>query len=124
MGVGTADCFMEGVARGVDMFDCVLQTRMGRNGTALTRQGRLVVRNATYKEDFRPIEEGCDCYACRHYTRAYIRHLIKAGETLGATLLSIHNIRFSIRLMEEIREAILGGYFYEFKKEFMSQFSF
>ncbi len=120
MGVGSADCLVEGVARGVDMFDCVLQTRIARNGTAMVRGGRLVVRNAEYAKDFRPIEEGCDCYTCKNHSRAYIRHLIKANEILGATLLTIHNIRFSIRLMEEIRAHILAGDFSEFRREFMA----
>ncbi len=120
MGVGSADCLVEGVARGVDMFDCVLQTRIARNGTAMVRAGRLVVRNAEYARDFRPIEEGCDCYTCKNHSRAYIRHLIKANEILGATLLTIHNIRFSVRLMEEIRAHILAGDFAEFRREFMA----
>ena len=122
MGVGTADCLVEGVARGVDMFDCVLQTRIARNGTALVRNGKLVIRNAEFAKDFRPIEEGCDCYACQNHTRAYIRHLIKTNEILGATLLSIHNTRFSVRLMEEIRQHILNGTFEVFRKEFMAQY--
>lgn len=122
MGVGTADCLVEGVARGVDMFDCVLQTRIARNGTALVRNGKLVIRNAEYAKDFRPIDEACDCYACRNHTRAYIRHLIKTGEILGAILLSIHNTRFTIRLMEEIRGHIEAGTFGEFRRGFMEDF--
>ncbi len=122
MGVGSFDCLVDGVARGVDMFDCVLQTRVARNGTALTRTGRLVVRNAQYARDFSPIEEGCDCYACRNFTRAYIRHLVKAGEILGATLLSIHNVRASIRLMEDIRKSIEEGRFEAFKSEFFANY--
>jgi queuine tRNA-ribosyltransferase len=119
MGVGSFDCIVEGVARGVDMFDCVMQTRMARNGTALTRTGRLVLRNAKYAHDFSPIEENCDCYACRNFTRAYIRHLVKAGEILGATLLSIHNIRASVRLMEEIRQALRKSGFCPLKMNFL-----
>ena len=122
MGVGTADCLVEGVARGGDMFDCVLQTRIARNGTALVRNGKLVIRNAEYAKDFRPIDEACDCYACRNHTRAYIRHLIKTGEILGAILLSIHNTRFTIRLMEEIRGHIEAGTFGEFRRGFMEDF--
>ena len=122
MGVGTADCLVEGVARGVDMFDCVLQTRIARNGTAVVRSGKRVIRNAEYAKDFRPIDEACDCYACRNHTRAYIRHLIKTNEILGATLLSIHNTRFTIRLMEEIRGHIEAGTFQEFRREFMGNF--
>lgn len=122
MGVGTADCLVEGVARGVDMFDCVLATRVARNGTALTAGGRLVVRNAACAEDFRPIEEGCDCYACTHHTRAYIRHLIKAGEITGARLISIHNLRYLLRLMENVRAAILEDRFPEFRRGFYEAF--
>ncbi len=122
MGVGSADCLVEGVARGVDMFDCVLQTRVARNGTALVRDGKLVIRNQEYAKDFRPIEEGCDCYACKNHTRAYIRHLVKTNEILGATLLSIHNTRFTIRLMEEIRTHIAEGTFDEFRREFMAAY--
>ena len=122
MGVGTADCLLEGVERGVDMFDCVLQTRVARNGMALVENGRLTVRNAAFAHDFAPIEEECDCYTCRTYSRAYIRHLIKANEILGAVLLSIHNLRFSIRLMERARQAIIDGCYPEFKREFMMNF--
>ncbi len=118
MGVGSMDALVEGVARGVDMFDCVLQTRVARNGTALTRTGKLVVRNQEYARDFRPIEEDCDCYACKNHTRAYIRHLVKTNEILGSVLLSIHNVRTTIRLMEEIRQNILEGTFAAFRKEF------
>ena len=106
MGVGSPDCLLEGVKRGVDMFDCVLQTRSARNGLALTRRGRLVLRNQQYERDFSPIEADCDCYTCRNFTRAYLRHLIKANEILGAQLVSIHNLRFSLRLMEDARQAI------------------
>ncbi|MBP3431240.1 MAG: tRNA guanosine(34) transglycosylase Tgt [Clostridia bacterium] len=119
MGVGSPDCLIEGFVRGIDMMDCVLPTRIARNGTAFTKQGKMVVKNSCFKEDFRPIEEDCDCYACKHFSRAYIRHLINAGEMLGAELLSIHNLRFLIRLAEKSREAILGDYFPEFREEFM-----
>lgn len=122
MGVGTADCLLESVLRGVDMFDCVLATRVARNGTALVRGGRLVVRNATYAEDFRPIEEGCDCYACTHHTRAYIRHLLKVGEITGARLVSIHNLRHLLRLMEDIRQAIREDRLLDFAKAFYQEF--
>lgn len=114
MGVGSPDCLTEGVIRGIDMFDCVLQTRSARNGLALTFDGKKMLRNAEYARDFRPIEEDCDCYACRHFTRAYIRHLIKSGEILAAQLITMHNLRFTYRLMENIRQAIkedrLGDY--------------
>lgn len=122
MGVGSPDCLIEGFARGVDMMDCVLPTRIARNGTAFTKYGKMVVKNSQFKEDFRPIEEGCDCYACRHYSRAYIRHLINAGEMLGAELLSIHNLRFLIRLAENSRNAILQDAFPEFLAEFRANY--
>lgn len=122
MGVGSPDCLVEGYARGVDMMDCVLPTRIARNGTAFTKKGKMVVKNAIYKDDFRPIEEDCDCYTCKHYSRAYIRHLINAGEMLGAQLLSIHNLRNLVRLAHDCREAILGDYFKEFKDEYMANY--
>ena len=106
MGVGSPDCLIEGVLRGVDMFDCVLATRVARNGTVFTHDGRLVVRNAKYAEDFTPLDSDCDCYACRNFTRGYIRHLFKAGEILALRLNSIHNIYFLTHMMTEIREAI------------------
>ena len=123
MGVGTPVNILEGIERGVDMFDCVFQTRTARNGTAMTSRGRVVVRNAAYARDFTPLDPECDCYCCRNFTRAYLRHLIKAGEILGGTLLSLHNIRFSVRLMEEAREAIIAGCFPEFKAEKMAKMS-
>ena len=122
MGVGSPDCLIEGFARGVDMMDCVLPTRIARNGTAFVREGKLVVKNGKYKADYRPIEEGCDCYACKHYTRSYIRHLINAGEMLGATLISIHNLHFLTHLAAEARQAILEDRFPEFKDNFLSKF--
>lgn len=122
MGVGTPDCFLEGVLRGVDMFDCVLATRIARNGTVFTRNGRLVIRNATYAHDFSPLEEDCDCYACRHFSRAYIRHLMKAEEITGARLASIHNLRFLIRMMEEIRQAIMKDRFLDYRREFYARY--
>lgn len=106
MGVGSPDCLIEGVMRGVDMFDCVLATRIARNGTCFTTNGRLVIKNARYARDFGPIDDECDCYACRNFSRAYIRHLFKAGEITGARLASIHNLRFLLRLMENVRQAI------------------
>lgn len=122
MGVGSPDCLVEGFARGIDMMDCVLPTRIARNGTAFTKKGKLVVKNAIYKEDFRPIEEDCDCYACKHYTRAYIRHLINADEMLGAELLSIHNLHFLLKLARDCREAILNGNFKEFHDQFIANY--
>ena len=122
MGVGTPDCLLEGVLRGVDMFDCVLATRIARNGTVLTKHGRLVVRNAKYKADFTPLEEGCDCHACQHYTRAYIRHLLNTGEITGGRLCSIHNLRYLTRLMEGARQAILEDRFNDYREEFYALF--
>lgn len=124
MGVGSPDCLIEGFARGIDMMDCVLPTRIARNGTAFCKTGKMIVKNSQYKEDFRPIDDDCDCYTCKHFTRAYIRHLINADEMLGAELLSIHNLRFLIRLAEKSREAIIGGYFAEFKDEFTKTFKY
>ena len=121
MGVGSPDCFLEGIRRGIDMFDCVMQTRMARTGMALTRHGRMNIRNAKYERDFTPIEEGCDCYACRNFTRAYIHHLVKEKEILGAQLLTMHNLRFSIRLMEDIRKSIQNDDFLDFSTELLEQ---
>ena len=122
MGVGSPDCLVEGVARGVDMFDCVLPTRMARNGTVLTPRGKLVLRNAAYAKDLRPIDEECQCYACRNFSRAYIRHLIKENEVLGIRLTSIHNLYYLCHLMQQIREAILDGRFGSFRQEFWRQY--
>ena len=119
MGVGTADCIVEAVNLGVDMFDCVFPTRVARNGTAMTHTGRLVVRNATYAEDFRPIEEGCDCYACRNFSRAYIRHLFKAEELLGMRLAVMHNLWFYNHLMERIRDELDAGTFTAFHDRYV-----
>lgn len=122
MGIGSIDYILGGIERGVDMFDCVLPTRIARHGALMTRSGRINMKNAIYKEDFTPIEEGCDCYACKNYTKAYIRHLLIAGETFGARLMSIHNIRFLIKLMEEARIAIKEDRFKEFKDKVLADF--
>lgn len=122
MGVGTPDCFVEGILRGVDMFDCVLATRIARNGTVLTSKGRVVVKNAQYARDFSPIDEDCDCYACRHFTRAYVRHLLRSGEITGGRLASIHNLRFLIHMMEEIREAIAQDAFLDYRESFYKRY--
>ncbi|HHY31895.1 MAG TPA: tRNA guanosine(34) transglycosylase Tgt [Firmicutes bacterium] len=111
MGVGTPEDFIEGVSRGVDMFDCVLPTRVARHGTAFTAAGRIIVRDAAYARDFSPLDPACDCRVCRNYTRAYIRHLLKAGEMLGLRLVSYHNLYFLIRLMRGIRASIVAGAF-------------
>lgn len=118
MGVGSPDCLVEGTLRGVDMFDCVLATRVARNGTALTSRGKVVVRNGKYKEDFTPLDPDCDCYCCRNYTKAYLRHMVNVGEMTGAMLLSTHNIAYLHKLMKGLRESIFGGYVKDFVREF------
>lgn len=120
MGVGSPDCLVEGVARGIDMFDCVLPTRIARNGTVFVPEGKLVIRNAKYARDFRPLDERCDCYACRNFSRAYIRHLIKANEILGFRLTTIHNLHFLLRLMADMRRAIEENRFAQFYRDFFS----
>ena len=123
MGVGEPIDILEGVERGIDMFDCVLPTRIARHGNVFTHHGRVNMRNVKFREDFTPIEENCDCYTCKHYTRAYIRHLLVAGEQLGGRLLSIHNIRFLIKETEDIREAIKENKFKEYKEEFIKNYN-
>jgi len=120
MGCGTPVEIIEAVARGVDMFDCVMPTRNGRNGTAFTRAGKLPIKNGAYKEDLAPLEKGCGCVACRNYMRAYLRHLFNADEILGLRLVTYHNLFFYHRLMAEIRRAILEGTFLKFKEEFIA----
>jgi queuine tRNA-ribosyltransferase len=122
MGVGSPDCLLEGVARGIDMFDCVLPTRLARNGTVYTSQGKLVVRNATWAQDFSPLDPTCNCYTCRNFTRAYLRHLLNAKEVLGIRLTTIHNLFFIFNLMRNIRQAIEDNCFRTFKDEFLRQF--
>ena len=122
IGVGTPDCFVEAVYRGVDMFDCVLATRIARNGTIFTHDGRVVIKNAPYARDFGPMDPYCDCYACTHYSRAYVRHLFKAGEITAGRLASIHNLRFLIHMMEEIREAIREDRFLDYRNDFYKRY--
>lgn len=122
MGVGSPDDLLEGVLRGIDMFDCVLPTRIARNGTAMTSQGKVVVRNASYAEDFSSLDPECDCYTCRNYTKAYLRHLIKCNEILGARLLTIHNLHFLLKLMENVREAIREDRLLDYKKDFFEKY--
>ncbi|MDR1137419.1 MAG: tRNA guanosine(34) transglycosylase Tgt [Synergistaceae bacterium] len=117
MGVGMPENLIECTARGVDMFDCVLPTRNGRNGNLLTNTGRINIKNARFERDFSPIDETCDCYACKNFTRAYIRHLYRAGEILAARLCSWHNLRFLVRMMQNARKAIIGGSYPEFRSE-------
>lgn len=123
MGVGSPDCLVEGVYRGVDMFDCVLPTRIARNGTVFTRDGKLVVRNAEYARDFRPMDPDCGCYACRNFSRAYIRHLIKANEVLGIRLTTWHNLHFVLSLMQDIRAAIAENRMAQFREEFLGRYN-
>jgi len=123
MGVGTPEDILESVARGVDLFDCVLPTRVARNGGLLTRHGRINLRNTRFAEDPNPIEPGCTCYTCQHFSRAYLRHLFKAGEVLALRLATIHNLHFMLRLMEEIRFHIRAGTFPQFKEEFLATYS-
>ena len=122
MGVGSIDFLLEGVERGVDMFDCVLPTRIARHGALMTSNGRVNIRDAKYKEDFSPLDANCDCYTCRNYTRAYLRHLYVSEEIFGKRLLSIHNVRFLISLMEKAREAIKEDRFGDFKAEVYRSF--
>ena len=117
MGVGTIEDLINGVARGVDIFDCVLPTRVARHGAALTRHGQINIKNAAYARDTRPLDADCDCYACRGFSRAYIRHLVKSREILASTLLSIHNLRVLVRLAQDMREAITNGHFQALKEE-------
>ena len=123
MGVGTPEDLIEGVKRGIDMFDCVLPTRMARHGSVFTSRGRLTVRNATYKRDFNSLDPDCNCYVCKNYTRAYIRHLLKRKEILGVRLTTYHNLYFYLNLMSEIRKAIINDYFSDFVSQFYSNYN-
>ena len=120
MGLGTPPQMIEMIARGVDMFDCVLPTRLARNGTAFTKHGTIALKNAGFAEDPTPIEENCACYACKNFSRAYLRHLVKAEEILGLRLISLHNLHFYLNLVRQARKEILNGTFAEFRKEFVS----
>ncbi|HZG76925.1 MAG TPA: tRNA guanosine(34) transglycosylase Tgt [Paenibacillus sp.] len=122
MGVGSPDALIEGSMRGVDMFDCVLPTRIARNGTTMTSQGRLVIRNAAFERDFGPLDPACSCYTCRNYSRAYLRHLIKADETFGIRLTTYHNLHFLIDLMRQVRQAIAEDRLGDFKDEFFDRY--
>ena len=118
MGVGSPDCLVEGVFRGIDMFDCVLPTRTARNGTAYTSGGKINIRNAKYTSDFSPLDENCDCYCCRNYSKAYLRHLIHSDEILGGRMLSLHNITYLQSIMSRMREAIMNDRFGDFVNDF------
>lgn len=122
MGVGSVDAILEGIARNVDMFDCVLPTRIARHGTLMTSQGRVNIKRKEYEMDFTPLDPECDCYTCRNYTKAYLRHLNKCGEGLGARLMSIHNLRFLLKLSEEARQAIKEDRFGDFKDEMFKKY--
>jgi queuine tRNA-ribosyltransferase len=122
MGVGTPDCLVEGVMRGIDMFDCVFPTRVARNGTVMTNYGRLVIKNAEYAKDFRPIDPECGCYACQNFSRAYIRHLLKTDEILGLRLTTTHNLYFLLNFMKKMRKAIIDDNFLSFRKDFWGKY--
>ncbi len=122
MGVGSPDCLFEGVERGIDMFDCVLPTRIARHGMAMTSQGRVNIKNAKYERDFGPLDPECDCYTCRNYSRAYLRHLFKADEILSSMLMTTHNLHFLIDTMKNIRQAIEEDRFLEYKKQFYDNY--
>ncbi|PSL35121.1 tRNA-guanine transglycosylase [Planomicrobium soli] len=124
MGVGSPDSLIDGAIRGVDMFDCVLPTRIARNGTLMTSTGRLNIKNAAFKRDFGPIDEKCDCYTCTNYTRAYVHHLIRADETFGIRLTSYHNLQFLLNLMEQVRQAIREDRLGDFREEFFEAYGF
>ena len=122
MGLGTPAQIVELVARGIDMFDCVLPTRVARNGTAFTRKGAISIKAGFNKADFRPIEEGCDCYACQNFSRAYLRHLLNVEEILGLRMLSVHNSHMYLRIMADIRAQLAAGTFGEFRREFIANY--
>ncbi|MBO8128699.1 MAG: tRNA guanosine(34) transglycosylase Tgt [Peptococcaceae bacterium] len=122
MGVGSPDCVLEGVARGIDMFDCVLPTRMARHAAVFTRRGRLVIKNAVYARDFGPLDPECSCYTCRNYSRAYLHHLFKTGEFLGPRLATIHNLAFMFGLMDEIKSAIRQNNLLTYKERFLQRY--
>ncbi|BAQ11556.1 queuine tRNA-ribosyltransferase [Bacillus sp. OxB-1] len=124
MGVGSPDSLIDGAIRGIDMFDCVLPTRIARNGTLMTSNGRVNIKNAQYERDFGPLDENCSCHVCQTYSRAYIRHLIRAGETFGIRLTTYHNLSFLLQLMEQVREAIRNDRLGDFREEFFEQYGF
>ncbi len=124
MGVGSPDCLIEGVIRGIDMFDCVLPTRIARNGTAMTSVGKVVIKNAKYFDDFTALDPNCDCYTCQNYSRAYLRHLYKAEEILSARLVTYHNLYFLLGLMKDVRQAILEDRLLDFRKAFFESYGY
>ncbi|WP_409297493.1 tRNA guanosine(34) transglycosylase Tgt [Peribacillus sp. SCS-26] len=124
MGVGSPDSLIDGAIRGIDMFDCVLPTRIARNGTLMTSGGRVVIKNAKYARDFGPLDENCSCHVCQNYSRAYIRHLIRCEETLGIRLTTYHNLHFLVNLMEQVRQAIREDRLGDFREEFFERYGF
>jgi len=124
MGVGTPDYLIEGSIRGIDMFDCVLPTRIARNGTVMTSHGRVIVRDAKYSEDFTPMDPECDCYACKNFTKAYIRHLLKNDEILALNLTTLHNLKFLLDLMAKIRQSIKEDRLLDFRDEFYEKYGY
>lgn len=122
MGVGSPDALIEGAIRGIDMFDCVLPTRIARNGTAMTSEGKVVIKNAKYTRDFTPLDPNCECYCCKNYSRAYLRHLYKADEILSSRLMSTHNLHFLINLMKQVRQAIMDDRLMDFRNEFFAKY--
>ena len=124
MGVGAVNDLLNGIERGVDMFDCVLPTRIARHGTLMTSEGRINIKKMIYAQDFTPVDKECDCECCRNYTKAYINHLFRTKEGLGMRLMSIHNLRFLIRIMEGAREAIKNDRFLEYKEMILKKYPF
>ncbi|WP_400194715.1 tRNA guanosine(34) transglycosylase Tgt [Lysinibacillus telephonicus] len=124
MGVGSPDSLIDGAIRGIDMFDCVLPTRIARNGTLMTSEGRIVIKNAKYARDFGPLDPNCDCYTCKNYTRAYVRHLFRTEETFGLRLTTYHNLHFLLNLMEQVRQAIREDRLGDFREEFFEKYGF
>jgi queuine tRNA-ribosyltransferase len=122
MGMGFPEDIIKGVSLGVDMFDCVMPTRNARNGTLFTTRGKLVIKNAVHQDDFRPVDDSCDCYLCRNFTRAYLRHLFMASEILAAHLATIHNLRFYLSLMAKMRQAINDDKFEIWSREFLKSY--
>jgi queuine tRNA-ribosyltransferase len=124
MGVGAVNDILEGIERGIDMMDCVLPTRIARHGTCMTSQGRVNIKKAIYKEDFTPLDPECDCECCKNHTKAYLNHLFRCNEGLGNRLMSIHNLRFLLKLTEEARQAIKEDRFGDFKKDILTRYKF
>jgi queuine tRNA-ribosyltransferase len=122
LGIGEPEDLFEGVIAGVDLFDCVLPTRLGRNGTLYTRQGKIHIENTKYREDFTPIDEGCECYTCKNYTRAYVAHLFRAKEMLAGTLASTHNLYFIVNLVKKMRQGIIDGNILELRDNFLKEY--